>query len=75
MSNIIGFLQTIADFLASIGNFIIDFFTDLGEFLTLLTSSVVGIPNALSILPGPFVAIIVTAVGVLVLLRVLGRDD
>lgn len=74
-------LNTIKDFIVGIGDmintawqFLIGIFEDIAYLIKLLYEFLADIPSYFSWLPAPVVALIVTIFGVVVVLRVIGRD-
>ena len=73
LDSIFQILRNIGDFFVSIGEFIVDFFSDLAYFVEFLGTSIAEMPVYLSWLPTSFIAAISSAVAVVVVLRILGR--
>lgn len=74
-------LETIKDFIVGIGDmintawdFLIGIFEDIAYLIKLLYTFLADIPSYFSWLPVDVVAVIVTIFGVVVVLRVIGRD-
>lgn len=74
-------LETIKDFIVGIGDmintawdFLIGIFEDIAYLIKLLYTFLADIPSYFSWLPVEVVAVIVTIFGVVVVLRVIGRD-
>ena len=74
ISGIFEILKSIGDFFVSIGEFVGSFFTDLVEFIKLLSSITTQITSFMGGLPVFFVAGVSALLVVMILLRVLGRD-
>lgn len=74
IDGILQVLQTIGDFFASIGGFIVDFFGDLVSFVQNLGTISAQITTLMGGLPAYFIAGILSLIVIMVLLRVLGRD-
>lgn len=74
IDGILQVLQTIGDFFASIGGFIVDFFGDLVSFVQNLGSVPAQLTTLMGGLPAYFISGILALVVIMVLLRVLGRD-
>lgn len=74
-------LSTIKDFIVGIGDmlmtawkFVIGIFEDIAYLIKLLHEFVTDIPSYFSWLPAEVVALIVIIFGVVIVLRVIGRD-
>ncbi len=74
LQGIFDIIKKIGDFFTSIVDFIVTLFEDLVKFIKMLGIFVAKIPEWFSWLPAPVLALIVILIGVVVLLRVLGRD-
>lgn len=68
------FINSIADMLLSLWDFVISFFEDVAYVVKLVTSFVVGIPDYFSWLPPEILALIVAIFGVAIIYKVLGRE-
>lgn len=74
-------LETIKNFIVGIGDmintgwdFLIGIFEDIAYLIKLLYTFLADIPSYFSWLPAEVVAVIVTIFGIVVVLRVIGRD-
>lgn len=65
-----GFFSTIG----SLIDFIVSFFQDLVYIIKLFADLVIQLPSMIGWLPTTVISLLVTAFGILVILRVLGRD-
>lgn len=74
LQGIFDILKKIGDFFTSIVDFIVSFFGDVVKFVKMLGTFASKIPDWFSWLPAPVLALIVILVGVIILIRVLGRD-
>lgn len=74
LKGVLDILTKIGDFFSSVVDFIVSFFSDVVNFVKMLGVFVSKIPYWFSWLPAPALALVITMVGVIVLLRVLGRD-
>lgn len=74
LQSVLDVFTKIGDFFASVIDFVVSFFSDVVNFIKMLGIFVAKIPDWFSWLPSEVVSIIVTLIGVVVLLRVLGRD-
>lgn len=74
LQGIFDILKKIGDFFTSIIDFIVTLFEDIVKFIKMLGVFASKIPDWFSWLPSPVLALIVTLVGVVILIRVLGRD-
>lgn len=74
LDGIIDILTKIGDFFSSVVDFIVSIFTDLANFIKLLGQFVVKFPEWFSWLPSQILTLLVLLIGIVVLLRVLGRD-
>ncbi len=74
LDGIIDILTKIGDFFSSVVDFIVSIFTDLANFIKLLGQFVAKFPDWFSWLPVEILTLLVLFIGVVVLLRVLGRD-
>lgn len=74
LNTIKDFIVSIGDFFLTIWDFVIGIFEDIAYLIKLLGKAVVSIPKWLSWLPAEVVALIVAGLAVVVILRVLGRD-
>lgn len=74
IDGILQVLQSIGDFFASVGGFIVDFFGDLVSFVQNLGTISVQMTTLMSGLPAYIITGILSLVVIMVLLRVLGRD-
>lgn len=68
------FIESIANGLYKFFEAIFSFFESLSDYLSLLTTAVLDIPDYFSWLPASAVAIIGTIVAIAVLSKILGRD-
>lgn len=74
-------LQSLADFLASFGEtvvvlteYVFGLISDIVNMVVLLGMAAVKIPEVLSFLPGPIVAVLITFLTGAILYKVLGRE-
>lgn len=74
-------MKAITDFLGGIGNglmmivdFVISFFEDVAYIIKLTGEFVLKIPEYLSFLPAPVLAIVISIFTVVVIYKVLGRE-
>lgn len=74
MSTIINFLKGIANGVTSIISFVLDTIKDVLYVGQLLAEAVAQIPQLFSFLPAEVLALIVTALTVVVIYKLLGRD-
>ena len=74
LQGILDVLTKIGDFFSSVVDFIVSIFQDLANFIKMLGLFVSKVPDWFSWLPAPAVALVITLIGTVVLLRVLGRD-
>lgn len=74
MSTIINFLKGIADGVMAIISFVLDLVQDLLYVGQLLTESVSQIPDLFSFFPPEILALIVSALSIVVIYKVIGRD-
>lgn len=74
LQGIFDVLKKIGDFFTSIVDFIVTLFEDIVKFIKLLGTFAAKIPDWFSWLPASVLALIVILVGVVILIRVLGRD-
>lgn len=65
------FFETIEDII----DFIVNFFSDLVTFIELLGNYLASIPSYLDFLPGGVVTALVSLFGIIVLLKILGRNE
>lgn len=67
-------LFNIGDMIATMFEFLVDYFEDVAYFVRLLGAFVVNIPNYLMhFLPASLIAVVALAIGIIVTLRVVGR--
>lgn len=74
LQGILDVLIKIGDFFTSVIDFIVSFFSDVVNFVKMLGVFASKIPTWFSWLPAPALALVVTLIGVVILLRVVGRD-
>lgn len=74
MSAVINFLQGIADGVSAIISFVLDLVQDILYVGQLLTQTVSQIPELFSFMPPEILALIVSALSVVVIYKVIGRD-
>lgn len=74
MSTIINFLKGIANGVTSIISFVLDTIKDILYVGQLLAEAVAQIPELFSFMPAEVLALIVTALTVVVIYKLLGRD-
>lgn len=74
LESILDTLQSIGDFFASIIEWVADFIEDLVTMAKYLGQAVIEFPTYFDWLPASVVALLVTAVGIIVIYKFLGRD-
>lgn len=74
MTALVNFFEGIGDALMSVLEFVIDFFKDIAYLVQLTGEFLLNIPDYISWLPAPVVAILLTAFGVAVVYKVVGRE-
>lgn len=74
LESILDTLTAIGDFLASVVEWVADFIEDLVQMAKYLGQAVVEFPSYFDWLPASIVALLVTAVGIVVIYKFLGRD-
>lgn len=75
LSSIKDFLQNIGDMLLTAWSLVIGFFEDVAYLVKLLKTFVVKIPSYFDWLPVEFVALLGAGLGIIIVLRVIGRSD
>lgn len=75
LSSIKDFLQNIGDMLLTAWSLVIGFFEDVAYLVKLLKTFVVKIPSYFDWLPVEFVALLGVGLGIIIVLRVIGRSD
>ncbi len=74
LQGILDFFQMIVDTFTAVIDFIVSFFSDLVYLVTSLADTAVKFPTYISWLPSVLITALVTAVALLIILRVAGRD-
>lgn len=74
MDALLSFFKGIGDAIVSIVDFVIGLFQDLIYMIQLLGQVVLNIPAYFSWLPGEVIALVVLAIGVVVVYKILGRE-
>lgn len=74
LESILATLQSIGDFFASVIEWVADFIEDLVTMAKYLGQAVIEFPTYFDWLPASVVALLVTAVGIIVIYKFLGRD-
>lgn len=74
MDALLKFFEGIGNSIVSVIDFVIGLFEDLIFMIKLLGQVVLNIPSYFSWLPGEVLALIVIAIGVVVIYKVLGRE-
>lgn len=74
LESILDTLNAIGDFFASIVEWVADFIEDLVQMAKYLGQAVIEFPTYFDWLPASVVALLVTAVGIIVIYKFLGRD-
>lgn len=74
MSAIINFLKGIADGVKAAIDFLLSMIADIAYVVQLTAKFVAEIPQYLSFIPGPVVAMIVAMFAVVVIYKILGRE-
>lgn len=75
LQSIVDFLKNIGDMLLTAWDLVIGFFEDIAYMIKLLTTFVAKIPSYFSWLPVEVVALLVAGLGIVVVLRVIGRSS
>lgn len=75
LQSIVDFLKNIGDMLLTAWGLVIGFFEDIAYMIKLLTTFVAKIPSYFDWLPVEVVALFGVGLGVVVVLRVIGRSD
>ena len=74
LGNILDGIKSIANFFITVGNFIVDFISDLVYSIGLIGKTVLELPSYFAWLPGSIVALLTTIFTIVVIYKVLGRD-
>lgn len=74
LESILDTLTAIGDFFASVVEWVADFIEDLVQMAKYLGQAVIEFPAYFDWLPASIVALLVTAVGIIVIYKFLGRD-
>lgn len=74
LQTITDFISSIGEFFASIYNFVISFFEDIVYVIQLVGKFVLQIPSYFSWLPAEVLALVVSIFSVVVIYKVLGRE-
>lgn len=74
LDSILGFLETIGEYISTAWQFLVDFFKDLGELITLVGETVLKLPDYLSFLPEELLVPLLAVFTVVVLYKILGRE-
>lgn len=74
LSDIFEVVKSIGDFLASVVNFVIDFFADLGYMIDLLGETMEDLPQYLDFLPSTVIASVIAIFSIVVIYKILGRE-
>lgn len=74
MDAIVSFFTGIGDFLVSVIDFVISFFSDIIYVIQLLGKVVFSIPSYFSWLPGGVSALLITLFAIVVIYKILGRE-
>lgn len=74
MQSIIDFISSIGQFLINCVDFVISFFGDLIYIIQLTGKFLVQLPSFLSWLPAPVVGVLLTTFAIVVIYKITGRD-
>ena len=74
VGKIIDILSAIGNFFKSVVDFIVSLFEDLVYVIKLLGQTVAKLPDYLGFLPSVAIAVFVSAIAVVIVFRVIGRD-
>lgn len=74
LGNILDGIKSIANFFITVGQFIVDFISDLVYAIGLIGKTVLEIPSYLGWLPSSLIAMLTTIFSIVVIYKILGRD-
>ena len=74
LGNILDGIKSIANFFITVGQFIVDFISDLVYAIGLIGKTVLEIPSYLGWLPSSLMAMLTTIFSIVVIYKILGRD-
>lgn len=75
MSAIVEFFVGIGDAIVALFNFVVDFLADLIWFIGFIVQMIPAMPSFFTWLPAGLAGMLGLAIGVVVILRILGRGD
>ena len=74
LDSILGFIETIGEYISTAWDFLVDFFNDTVELITLVGETVLKLPDYLSFLPERLLVPLLALFTVVVLYKILGRE-
>lgn len=74
LGNILDGIKSIANFFITVGQFIVDFISDLVYAIGLIGKTVLEIPSYIGWLPSSLIAMLTTIFSIVVIYKILGRD-
>ena len=74
LGNILDGIKSIANFFITVGQFIVDFISDLVYAIGLIGKTILEIPSYLGWLPSSLIAMLTTIFSIVVIYKILGRD-